>query len=373
MNKTKKKVFIITSVHNWDDVRIYQKQAKSLVKRYEVELHATGDFKQKKIGNINIYGLKKYKKRYLRPLNWIRILYRALKSDAEVFHFHDPELLPIGFIIKLIKRKTVIYDSHENVRLTILNRTWISDKIRKPLSKYFDKFEKYIGKKLDLVITVLDEIAEEFVVKGINTAVIKNFQLDTGETKLDIMEDETINIVYAGGISEIRGSLELVNSFKYIKNKNIRLDLIGSFSSNEVEDVIRKAINGDSRITYRGVVSYDEAQAILKKSDIGVVTYKPGPNHDFCLPNKIFEYMSVGVPIIATKIEYWYDNFKDYNCISFINKVDEVEIAEAIEYLVNNKDIAKTMGSMGYKAFKENFTWQSQEEKLLNEYKKLID
>ncbi|MCD2502376.1 glycosyltransferase family 4 protein [Clostridium sp. NSJ-145] len=368
-----KKVCILSSLHNWDDVRIYQKQAKSLSKEYDVELHAVGDFEFKEENNIKIYGLKKASKRYLRPLNWIKLTARVLKSDADIYHFHDPELIPIGLIIKLLKRKPVIYDSHENVRLTILNRTWINKNIRVPLSKCFNKFEKFASRRFDLVITVLDEIADEFIQEDVNTAVVKNFQVDTGDTKLEIMKNETVNIVYAGSINEVRGSVELVNSFKYIKNPNVRLYLIGSFSSESVKNQIMKSVEADNRISYLGLVSYDEAQKLLKTSDIGIVSYKPGPNHDFCLPNKIFEYMSVGVPIIATNIKYWYDNFNKYNCILFIDKVTENDIADAINYLVDNKEEAIRMGRLGYNVYKENFTWQSQEEILLEQYKKLLN
>lgn len=366
------KVFIFTSLHNWDDVRIYQKQAKSLALKYEVELHAVANFKHKKIDNINVYGLNKISKRYLRPLNWGVLLYRALKSDAEVFHFHDPELLPIGVMIKFLKKKKVIYDAHENVKLTILNREWINEKIRKPLSRAFDRYEKRISKKLDRVVTVLDEIAEDFIKEGINTIVVKNFQIDVGIPKKDIMKGKEIKIAYAGSISSIRGTLELVESFKYIPYDNVHLDIIGEFSSEDIKKHIMDNVKRDSRIKYKGVVSYHEAQGILKDSDIGVVSYKPGPNHDFCLPNKIFEYMSAGVPIVATRIKYWENNFKRYNNILFIDEVKAKSIAEGIIYLIENKEEANRMGQAGYKAYKENFTWQGEEKKLLLMYEELL-
>jgi hypothetical protein len=115
-------VFIMSYVHKWDDSRIYYKEALSLSKNYSVELHTLADFKCREELNLNVYGLPKYNKRYKRILNWIRLFIRAMKSDAQIFHFHDPELIPLALIIKKIKNVKMIYDVHEDYSQSILNK-----------------------------------------------------------------------------------------------------------------------------------------------------------------------------------------------------------------------------------------------------------
>lgn len=371
--KNKKKVCVVTSLHNWDDVRIYQKEVKSLGKKYEIEFHAVGNFYHKSLDGIEIYGLKKSRRRCFRPINWIRLLGRALKSDADAYHLHDPELLLLGLIIKKVKKKVVIYDAHENVRMTVLNREWIKAFLKKPLSRFIDKFEKKISRNLDMVVTVLEEIGEEFTSRNIKTTVIKNYQIEDGEPKENIMGDKRIRIVYAGSISSIRGIEELTGAFKYIERDYITLDIAGDFSSEELKNKILERIKEEPRITYRGIISYKESQKLLKEADIGIVAYKPGPNHDYCLPNKIFEYMSAGVPIIATRIPYWEEKFKKFGNIFFIDEVTDKNIAEGILYLVNNKEDAINMGRSGYTAYRHYFTWQGEEKKLFSMYENLID
>jgi glycosyltransferase involved in cell wall biosynthesis len=96
----KTKVMFMSSVHRWDDPRILYKEAQELKKFYLVEVHATAPFKYKEVDGIDVYGLPIYHRRVFRCFNWLRLTVRALRSGAVVFHFHDPELIPLGIFFK---------------------------------------------------------------------------------------------------------------------------------------------------------------------------------------------------------------------------------------------------------------------------------
>ena len=116
----KNKVCILTSVHPPFDVRIFHKEAKSLVKAgYDVTLIAQHD-KEEIVDGVKIVNLHKPRNRIERMTKTVWSAYRkAVQVDADIYHFHDPELMPIA--LRLRKRgKRVIYDIHEDTRLQII-------------------------------------------------------------------------------------------------------------------------------------------------------------------------------------------------------------------------------------------------------------
>ena len=148
-NIIKKTVFIMSSLHNWDDSRIYYREVLSLLKEYKIVLCGVGNFNLKEIGDIKIYGLPQQKKLYKRFFIWIRLLKLALTTHASVYHFHDPELILVSIIIKIVKKNSkIIYDVHENISTTIEEKIWILetpfDNIRKDKEnlKYVRKLKR---------------------------------------------------------------------------------------------------------------------------------------------------------------------------------------------------------------------------------------
>ena len=119
-NSSKNKVCILTSVHPPFDIRIFHKEAKSLARAgYDITLIAQHD-KEEIVEGIRIVSLPKPKNRIDRMTRTVWSAYRkAIKIDADIYHFHDSELIPIGLLLKL-RGKRVIYDVHEDFPASIL-------------------------------------------------------------------------------------------------------------------------------------------------------------------------------------------------------------------------------------------------------------
>ena len=142
------KICHLTSVHQDGDIRIFHKECVSLAKdeRFDVYL-LTINSRTEKINNVQLVSVKsKSKNRFTRILNSSRAVYKkALKLDADIYHFHDPELLPYG--LKLIRRgKIVIYDAHEDVPRQILSKHWIPLFLRKSIANLYESYENYVTK-----------------------------------------------------------------------------------------------------------------------------------------------------------------------------------------------------------------------------------
>ena len=136
------KVFIFTAVHPWNDIRIFYKQTTSLGKKYSVELHAPARFTKKIINNITVYGLPLWTNKKDRIKTYFILLKRIWMSNADIYHFHDPELILHGLCLKLLRRKKVIYDVHENLIQLIKERSWIPFIYKKPLTILYLILEK---------------------------------------------------------------------------------------------------------------------------------------------------------------------------------------------------------------------------------------
>lgn len=367
-------VFIMSSVHKWDDSRVYYKEAVSLSKNYSVELHAIADFKCRRELNLNIYGLPKYNKRYKRILNWVRLFIRAIKSDAQIFHFHDPELIPLALIIKKLKNVKMIYDVHEDYSQSILNKYWINKNIRSYISKKFNNFEKRCSKKFDLNINVIEHISDKFADSGAEVLIVKNYPLMNNKIrKHSLFKDKDVKIVYVGALSEERGICDVVDSLDFIENRNIQLIVAGKCANEDIKLKIKRKEMKDERLKYLGELPSEKVKGVLDSCDIGLVCLQRLSQYENSLPVKMFEYMTSKIPIIATEMTYWVRNFSEFNCIHFITEVTSENIAEAIENLANNKEKSISMGENGYNAFVNYLNWGTEEKKLLSAYKHLFN
>ena len=361
------KVCHFTSVHEADDIRIYHKECTSLSEEgFEVYLVApiaysylNNDVKVIIVELDNSCRIN----RFLRSTR--KIYQKALEIDADIYHFHDPELIPYG--LKLLKKgKKVIYDVHEDVPRQILGKYWINPFLRKIISYMFEKYENKESKKFSCIITATPHIKKRFVKLSKNTIDIMNYpRLEKlQETKWEKKNNE---ICYIGVISEIRGIRELLIS---LDNCNAKLNLAGNYSPKNFKVEISK-FKQWKKVNEFGIVNREEVKAILYRSKIGIVTLYPLVNYFDALPVKMFEYMAAGIPVIASDFPLWKEIIEKNKCGICVNPQEPSEISDAINYLLNNDNLAEKMGKNGRIAVEKRFNWQIEKKKLLGAYHEL--
>lgn len=370
-----KKVCILTSVHQALDIRIFYKEALTLKKAgYKVTLIAQHKSNEINKG-IKIIALPKPKNRLNRILvtTW-KVFKLALKEKANIYHFHDPELIPIGLLLKIFTRYNVIYDVHEDVEATILTKEWIPKFFRFILSKTFAAFESWASKKFDYIIAATPHIKSKFNVSSVTD--IKNYPVICSKKhrKYPVFNNKSeYSLIYVGVLSEERGVKTVIESLRFIKFfRKAKLVLIGRFYNKKFEQDCKKLKeNYGLRIEFKGLCLPDEVFEYLIKADVGMVCLHPLPNIIEALPNKLFEYMLAGLPIIASNFPIWKKIIEENKCGICVDPLNPREIAKAIDYLIEHPDKARKMGENGRKIILEKYNWENESKKLLKIYEEL--
>ncbi|MCR9263552.1 MAG: glycosyltransferase family 4 protein [Flavobacteriaceae bacterium] len=363
------KVCHLTSVHQRFDIRIFKKECVSLSHfGFDVSLVVADGLDDEVVDNVKIYGVPKETSRIKRFIKATRNVYRkAIEIDADIYHFHDAELLPIGNKLKRLGKK-VVFDSHEDLPRQILSKPYLPKYIRKSLAAILEKYEDYCCKKYDAIVTATPYINKRFLKINNNSVNINNYPfLNEFNVEASNVSKQPNAICYIGGITKIRGLDYVVGA---LKKTEAKLELAGGISPNSYKDELTSK-GGWEKVNYHGNVSREKVKEILNQSMAGIVTFLPVPNHINAQPNKLFEYMSSSIPVIASHYPLWKGIVERYDCGICVNPENSEEIVEAINYITANPLEAKRKGTNGRKAIEEVFNWEHEELKLQLLYREL--
>jgi glycosyltransferase involved in cell wall biosynthesis len=357
-------------VHPRNDTRIFIKQCRSLARNnFDVWLVVADGKDDEQHSGVNIIDVGKASGRWQRIMRMPKRVYRAAVSlDADVYHLHDPELLPIGLKLKRAGKR-VIFDAHEDFSKQLLSKPYLSEWVKKPLSCVAEWYENKSCKQFDAVVAATPFIRDRFLTINPKTIDINNFPI-IGELGTDERKNiERNEVCFVGGYSVIRGLHELIVSLP-LTTDIIKLNLVGECSDKSFQSSLEQ-VEGWHKVNKLGFLDRPAVAEILRKSFAGIVTFHAVPNHINAQPNKMFEYMSAGVPVIGSDFTLWKDIIEGSDCGICVDPTNPREIAEAINYLYHNPEIAYQKGVNGQKAIIEKYNWQQEEMKLLRLYQQL--
>ena len=301
---------------------------------------------------------------------WL-VYQRALSVKASIYHLHDPELLPLGLRLKS-RGKTVVFDSHEDVPQDVLTKEYLPLVCRKGIAALAASFERYSASRLDGVVAATSVIRDKFKQINPRTIDVNNFPL-LGELASADRDGscERRHVAYVGGVANQRGFREVVQAMA-LSRSGVRLQLAGRFSEPAFERRV-KSEPGWSRVDELGFLDRAGVAALLQRSAAGLVTFHAVPNHVHAQPNKMFEYMSAGVPVIASNFPLWREIIEGGKCGICVDPLKPQEIAEAIDYLASHPAEGEQMGRNWRMAVIERYNWSIEERKLLAFYQKVLE
>jgi glycosyltransferase involved in cell wall biosynthesis len=362
------KICHLTTVHPWNDVRIFEKECVSAAAAgfevYLVAMNAPEGIHQ----GVQIVSISSEKsKRFSRMWKSVSSVYeRAIALNADVYHFHDPELLRISG--KLLKAgKKVIYDSHEDLPRQILDKTWIKPILRSTLSRVIEWYENKKAARLTAIVAATPHIQERFLKVNSNVVNVNNFPVLEVIPYQPDWSKRNQTLCYVGGITITRGIRELVESLPL---HGYSLELAGNFIPENLRESIQK-MNGWKLVLESGFVNRTGIAEILGRTQIGMVTLHPTKAYIDSLPIKLFEYMAAGLPVITSDFPLWRGIVEKYKCGICVDPQNPEAIAKAVKYLMEHPNEAQIMGENGRKASLEFYNWSREALKLIDLYKSL--
>lgn len=299
-----------------------------------------------------------------------RVYAAGLKLNADLYHLHDPELLPYALALKA-RGKRVIFDAHENLPAQILTKPYLKPVLRRSISRAVDLGENWIALRLDAVVGATPTIEKKFERVGVSRAEnISNFPLMGELESPPQMTTARNGVCYVGGASRIRGIVELVQAMDRAHD-GTQLTIAGRFQPESLRDEVA-TLPGWKRVALLGFVDRTGVRDLMAGCVAGIVTFLPVPNHIDAQPNKMFEYMSAGLPVIASDFPLWRQIIAGNDCGLLVDPENPQDIADAIDALVRDPEMARRMGENGSRAVKEKYNWGVEEKKLLALYSELI-
>ena len=364
----------LTSVHVPFDTRIFHKECRALVEAgHEVHLIARYD-RDETVDGVHVHPIPSFKNKVERMLKATIALYqKALAGSYEVCHFHDPELIPVGILLKL-RGKTVVYDVHEDYPVYFRHKEAFPALLRIPLSNLINIIERFAAGRFDAVVTVTPTIQKRFRKLNSNSVMIRNFPSfdEITPTDGDAPGSEKSNTVaYVGSLTLDRGVEQMVRAIGIVRERMpVRLLMAGDFGGPAEEEYIRD-LPEYAFVDYRGHTSRKETIDMLAEAKAGLVVCHPRINYMHAYPTKLFEYMAAGIPVVASNFPLWRDIVEDAGCGYLVNPMNPGAIADAIIRLLTNPREANAMGTRGREAVREKYTWDGEKKALLDLYSNL--
>ena len=367
------KVCHLASKHKMNDMRIFEKECKSLAKAgFDVTLIGFGDTAKTEVIDgvrcISLFCPIKNNLELLRKRNKMS-LETALEVDADIYHLHEPELLPVGMKLKR-KGKIVIFDSHEYYGWQLRDNIHKIKVIKVPafLMKVFGN----LCMKIDGVVQVCTmNGVDYFDHRCKKTLFIRNLPSlsdYTRKTPIDYSQGPAVAMI--GGITKERGITQLVEAAHHAKAK---LLLAGAFSPKTYETELKES-PAYACVDYKGFLDKKGMVALLEEANIGASTLLNVGQYDKIdtLPTKVYDYMSMQLPVVISNTDFAQKMNEKYHFAICIDPEKPEDIADAIKWLKEHPEQAVEMGNNGRKAIEEEFNWEKESEKLVDFYKNLL-
>jgi glycosyltransferase involved in cell wall biosynthesis len=365
---------VLTSAHPPFDIRIFHKECKSLARAgYDVTLIASCP-EDCEVDGVRLRAIPKAKGRVERVTRTLRHVYRkAMETSADIYHFHDPELIPVGLLLRA-RGKKVVYDIHEDLPRCMPYKPYLPRWVGKSFARIIEILEDSASRFFSGLVTATPGIASRFCALNDRTVIVHNYPLARELTMLPSVpwESRDMAIAYVGSSVTIgRGGKEMVEAMGLLPaDLKVTLEMVGPFLPAELKEQL-STDPGWSRVKPYGFVDRKGVANVLGRVRAGLVVEHPEPNYVAGKPIKMFEYMAAGIPVVSSDFPLWRQIVDGAGCGICVNSLDSRQIAKAIEFLLTHPAEAEAMGRRGRQAIIERYNWDLEEGKLLSLYEAL--
>ncbi|HVN58017.1 MAG TPA: glycosyltransferase family 4 protein [Bacteroidales bacterium] len=300
----------------------------------------------------------------------IRLFFFLLFRKSDIIVSNDLDTLPASWLAAVSRSATLVYDSHEYFTGVpeLLDRSFVRS--------VWQSIERFIFPRLKNIITVSDPIAELYLRQyGIKPVVIRNCSRKPSmpaihRSELGIDENKLLLVMQGGGINIHKGAEELLEAMKQLTGTTLMIigsgDVISDLEKMTSENML------DEKIIFLPLMPWDEMMRYTQTADAGLSLERDtNINYRFSLPNKLFDYIAAGIPVIATDLPEISKVVAGNACGIILSSVSPGEIAESVNLLKNNRDLLEVLRQNSKAAFAD-LNWEKESEKVKELYLNLL-
>lgn len=368
------KIAILSSVHQALDNRVFYREARTLARAgYDVTLIAPHDSDETRDG-VRIRALPRVA-RSRRPLLWRALGRLARATDADLYHFHDPELLLLSPWLRRAMGRPTVYDIHEANADFIRVKDYLPGVVRAPLAGVFERLEPRLAAGESGLIFADDAIAADFAGFAGPKATLFNFPgaelIARGAAAADTGREPVV--LYLGGMERNRGAALTMAAFAQVvaAMPAARLLLVGHFMPASLEaemraDAARRGIG--HAVEFAGRVPFERIGDYLARARVGWVTWQAVAKNCKNIPTKLFEYMAYGLPVVSSDLPSTRLFVRPGENGLLATANDPAAHAAALLALLGDPAEAARLGARGRQRVAGEWNWAAMEPRLLALY-----
>jgi glycosyltransferase involved in cell wall biosynthesis len=298
-----------------------------------------------------------------------RLFFYLLKSKIDVFVANDLDTLPANYLVSRIKRKPLVYDSHEYF-------TEVPELIGRPVVRaIWTGLEKLLVPKVDAAYTVCDSIAEVYRdLYKVDFKVVRNLPVCSQTKKPEgdeNLEDQPKIILYQGALNLGRGIEAAIRTMPYLEGTELWLAGDGDITKQLAQMVVELKL--EDKVKFLGRLPIDRLHKITLKADLGISLEEDlSLNYRFALPNKLFDYIQAEVPVLVSNLPEMRRIVEQYQIGSIAESHQRKELAELMKVALFDQE-KRMVWKQNLRKASSELCWKNEEVILKSVYEQFLE
>lgn len=295
----------------------------------------------------------------------IRLFIYLLFVKSNILVANDLDTLPANALISRLKRVKLVYDAHEFF-------TEVPELVARPrIKKIWQKLETYFIRHVDKAYTVCDSLAKMFEESyNIPFNVVRNIPL-LSDDSLTPIKEKGDTILYQGAVNIGRGLELMIDTMAFLPEANLIIA-----GGGDILEALKKSVKEkkmENQITFLGRMPFEQLKNTTQLADVGIsIEEDLGLNYRFALPNKVFDYIHCGKPILVSNLPEMSKVVTDYKVGNVLYNRSPKALSEAINTLLLDTDLRKQCYANAQIA-RQELNWQQEEKTLITIYRQILD
>lgn len=364
----------VTSAHQPLDSRVLYHECRSLATRYRTVLVCRDDSPSREVEGVEIATVPKAKGRIQRFLGRRELIRVAEELGADLYHFHDPELMEPMLDLGRRTGKPIVYDVHEDYPSAMDQKAWIPSPLRPVAARWADRTEHRCAPHYAAIVVADTALRERFAPLADDVVQLDNYPPLGVLGEALPRPDGPPTMVYVGSVSEMRGFNEMVGVLRglHATRPDARLVVYGR-PTEEVAPQL-DGITADfpeGALEFRGPIPYDRLREALAEATVGLSLLRPHPKYEKNVSMKVFDYMALGVPWVASDFAPLRAATEEEGGV-LVPPGDVDAATAAVLGIIGDEEHANTLSAAGRAAIESRLNWELVEPRLFALYERLL-